>query len=262
MHRRWRGRAVALEGQRLADVADQLKRTVLDVEVEVEFKRRAYAGQQQTGRRHLRLVGVRDPDSGSYWFYLTNIPTDVLDAESVARVYAFRWQIELVFKELKLHYRLDQLTTRKAPIVEALILSSISTLLVSRQRLRRHRHRIREGRWAALFAAVAHGIIDLLLLPKPAARAFARRLEPMLLYEALDPNVSRLSVTACRPGSRVGDLTVHQCGPPPIQAEPGTQLVLHRLVRSPARSINIIGHREHPRKGVWQDTQNTRCDCG
>jgi len=199
LHRRWRGRAVALEGQRLADVAGSLKRAVLDVEVEVAFKRRVYAGQQHPDRRRFRLVGVRDPDSGSYWFYLTNIPTDVLDAESLAQVYACRWQVELVFKELKSHYRLDQLATRKAHIVEALIWSSILTLLVSRRlldtvrrRLRRQGHRIREGRWAALFAAVAHSIIDLVLLPKRFARDLARRLEPMILHEAVDPNRSRL----------------------------------------------------------------------
>lgn len=201
VHRRWRGRAVALEGQRLADVAGQLKRTVLDVEVEVAFKRRAYDGQQRTARRRLRLVGVREVDSGSYWFYLTNLPVEVIDAESVAQLYACRWEVELVFKELKSHYRLDELPTRKAPVVEALLLSSIITLLVSRRlldavrrRLRADRHRVREGRWAALFAAVASSLIDLVLLPQRAARLLARRLEPMLLHEALDPNVSRLSL--------------------------------------------------------------------
>lgn len=199
-HRRWRGHSVALEGQRLADVAGKLKRAVIDVEVDVGFKRRAYGGQQRTDRRTLRLVGVRDIHSGSYWFYLTNIPPEHLDGESVAQLYACRWQAELVFKELKSNYRLDQFSTRKA-VVEALLLSSIITLLVSRRlldavrrRLRADAHRVREGRWAALFAAVAHSLIDVVLLPNRTARLLAKRLEPMLLHEALDPNVSRLSL--------------------------------------------------------------------
>ena len=107
--------------------------------------------------------------------------------------------MELVFKELKSHYRLDELPTRKGRIVEALILSSIITLLVSRElldavrrRLRRLRHRIPEGRWASLFAAAASSILDLLTLPARTARALARRLEPMLLHEAIDPNRGRL----------------------------------------------------------------------
>jgi putative transposase len=199
VHRRWRGRAVELEGKRLDEVAEKLRRSVLDVEVEVEFKRRVYAGRRRTDRRRLRLIGVRDLETRTYWFYLTNIPPSDLEAESLAQIYACRWQVELVFAELKSHYRLDQLPSRKAPIVEALMLSSVITLLVSRRlldavrkRLRRNRHRVPEGRWASLFAAVALSILDLLVLPQRTAKALARRLEPMLLYEAPDPNVSRL----------------------------------------------------------------------
>ena len=40
VHRRWRGRAVELQGRRLDEVADSLKRQILDVEVQVEFRRR------------------------------------------------------------------------------------------------------------------------------------------------------------------------------------------------------------------------------
>jgi putative transposase len=199
VHRRWRGRAVELEGKRLDEVAEQLQRAVLDVEVEVEFKRRVYAGKRRTDRRQLRLLGVRDPKTRSYWFYLTNIPPSELDAESLAQIYACRWQVELVFAELKSHYRLDELPSRKAHIVEALMLASIITLLVSRRlldavrrRLRRMRHRVPEGRWASLFAAIALSILDLIVLPLRTAKVLARRLEPMLLHEACDPNIGRL----------------------------------------------------------------------
>ncbi|MCC7411852.1 MAG: IS4 family transposase [Gammaproteobacteria bacterium] len=199
VHRRWRGRTVALEGKRLDEVAGHLRRATLDVEVEVEFRRRVYGGRRRTDRRRLRLIGVRDAESASYWFYLTNITVDEFDADSLAQVYACRWQVELVFKELKSHYHLDELPTRNAHIVEALILSSIITLLVSRRlldavrkRLRNLRERIPEGRWAALFAAAALSILDLLSMPARTARTLARHLEPMLLHEAVDPNVSRL----------------------------------------------------------------------
>ena len=197
--RLWRGRTVTLEGKRLHDVAGKLRRMTLDVEVEVVFQSRVYAGRRSTHRRRFRLIGVRDADTASYWFYLTNIPAEELDPESLAQVYACRWQVELLFKELKSHYRLDELPTRKECIVEALILSSIITLLVSRRlldavrkRLRRQRHRIPEGRWAALFAAAAANILNLVSLPARAARTLARLVEPMLLQEAVDPNKSRL----------------------------------------------------------------------
>ncbi|MEQ8234813.1 MAG: IS4 family transposase [Gammaproteobacteria bacterium] len=199
VHRLWRGRSIALEDRRLDEVASSLKRATLDVEVEVEFRRRAYNGRQRKDRRQLRLIGIRDTQSGTYWFYLTNIPPAILEAEALAQVYACRWQVELVFKELKTHYRLDELPTRKAPVVEALILTSIITLLVSRRlldavrkRLRRSPYRIPEARWASLFAAVTASILDIVLLPARTAKALAQRLEPMLLHEATDPNRSRL----------------------------------------------------------------------
>ena len=64
--RRWRGRSLDLVGQQLDDIAHKLKRESLDVEVEVEFRRRVYAGRRHTDRKTFRLVGVRDADSGTY----------------------------------------------------------------------------------------------------------------------------------------------------------------------------------------------------
>ena len=95
VHRRWRGDAIDLEGKRLKEVTGRLQQDVLDVEVEVTFQRRVYAGTRRTVRRRLRLVAVRLPESTEYRFYLTNIDPDSLDAQAVAQTYAARWQIEL-----------------------------------------------------------------------------------------------------------------------------------------------------------------------
>ena len=48
IHRQWRGRAIELEGKRLSEVASRLRRDILDVEVEVAFQRRVYAGIRRT----------------------------------------------------------------------------------------------------------------------------------------------------------------------------------------------------------------------
>ena len=197
-HRRWRGRAMALEGLRLSEVADRLRREVLDAEVEVEFQRRVYGGVRRTARRRLRLVGVRLPEASEYRFYLTNIPPETLTPEQVAQTYAARWTVELAFAELKSHYRLDELPSRKAHVVESLLLTAVLTMLISRRllevlrvHLTRRQRRVPEGRWAALFASVAPAILTLLLSPRRLAEALARPLERMLLHEAADPNRSR-----------------------------------------------------------------------
>ena len=196
-HHQWRGRSIELMGKRLGEVAGRLKRDVLDVEVEVAFKRRVYGGIRRTARRRLHLAAVRLPESTDYRFYLTNIDPDSLDAHAVAQTYA-RWQIEFIFKELKSHYRLEELPTRKAHIVETLLLGAVITLLVSRrmlfavqERLRRTSCKMPEQRWAAIFSATAPAILDIVLLPPKVSKVIARRLESMLLHEAPDSNRSR-----------------------------------------------------------------------
>ena len=91
-----------------------------------------------------------------------------------------------------------ELPTRKPHIVETLLLGAVITLLVSRRLLQAARERLRrtpfkmpEQRWAAIFAAAAHGTLDIVLLPPRVSKVIARRLESMLLHEAPDPNRSR-----------------------------------------------------------------------
>ncbi len=196
--RQWRGRRVPLVGERLRDVIERLQREVLDVEVEVAFRRREYLGSRSGARRTLRLVGVRNTDTGRYHLYVTNIPPDRLAAEEVARVYACRWQIELLFKEMKSYYRLGDIPSRKQHIVEALLYATLTTLVVSRRLLQAVREALRqrqrivpEGRWAAIFTTVSTAILELVLAPAHLARAAAKRIEGMLLHEAIDPNLSR-----------------------------------------------------------------------
>jgi IS4 transposase len=197
VNRRWRGRSRSLVGQRLQDVLGTLRRGVLDVMVEVEFKRRRYRGKQSSGVNVFRLVGILNQDTGEYHLYMTNIPADRLDAEDIARVYRARWEVELIFKELKSHYQLDRLPSTKAHIVEALIYTAILTLIVSRKMLvalRRLRgvgaNRTPERRWTIAFPSCAARLLDLLLDPS-SAPALWRRLEEFLTREFLDPNRSR-----------------------------------------------------------------------
>ncbi|MGH9750821.1 MAG: transposase [Candidatus Polarisedimenticolia bacterium] len=129
---------------------------------------------------------------------MTNLPPERLTAEQVARVSTGRWQIELLFKEMKSYYRLEDIPSRRPHIVEALLYATLVTLVVSRrllqavrQALRGRPHAVPEGRWAAIFAAVSSAILDLVLAPARVARDLARWTEAMLLHEAVDPNRSQ-----------------------------------------------------------------------
>jgi putative transposase len=64
---------------------------------------------------------------------LTSIPVEVLSAEDIALLYGARWEIELIFKELKSHYRIDQIPSADPEIVKCFIWVAILTLMCSRR---------------------------------------------------------------------------------------------------------------------------------
>jgi putative transposase len=101
VHKKWRGRSVPVVGEYLLDVVKRLQRQILDVEIEVDFKRRPYGGKRSGASARFRLVGVLDDETKEYHLYVTNLPVDRFPAETVARIYRARWTIELLFKSLK-----------------------------------------------------------------------------------------------------------------------------------------------------------------
>ncbi|MCY4349074.1 MAG: hypothetical protein OXC25_04400 [Thiotrichales bacterium] len=57
--------------------------------------------------------------------------------------------------------------------------------------MRRTAYKMPEQRWAAVFAAAAPVILDIVVLPPRVSKVIARRLESMMLHEAPDPNQSQ-----------------------------------------------------------------------
>ena len=197
-----RGASIDLEGKTWKEVAPRLQRGVLDAEVELRFSRRSYGGRSSGDTLRSRLVAVWDEEHREYHAYLTNVPPDVLTAEEVAEAYRLRWEVELLFREAKGVFRLDQVRTKNRYVAEAMIWTGWLTLLVSR---RLHnvvrealpeewRERLPSRRWAKAFVRVAGDLLNLVLarldrqwvLPQPMAE-LAVRLEA----RALDPNLSR-----------------------------------------------------------------------
>jgi putative transposase len=196
-NREWRGRARVLEGEKLLDVLGGLKRKIIDVEIEVPVTRRVYRERRHRDAAQFRLVGIWNDEAGAYHLYITNVPPDRLDPEDIARIYAARWEVELLFKELKSHYRLDELPSGQRYVVDALIYTAVLTLIVSRAMLFAMRRRAKisllrapERRWAAAFQTVAIWILRL-LCSGYSERDGWRSIEGFLLHEFRDPNVSR-----------------------------------------------------------------------
>lgn len=187
-----------LVGRRLQEVLLHLRRDVLDATVEVRFYRRTYAGKKSRTTTRFRLVAIRNQETRTYHLYITNVPIERLDAETVAATYRARWVVELLFAEMKGSYGLDQIPSRKKAAVETFIWTAVITLLASRRLLdavrrkkRNEAHRMSPTRWARVFRAYVSDILKILLEPPRHVFRLSRRIGRALLEEAVDPHLHR-----------------------------------------------------------------------
>lgn len=170
----------------------------------LEFDAELHSDSRKQGPRHpitttVRVVGVWNAVEHRHHLYVTNVPPHRLAAAHLAGVYAARWEVELLFRELKTHYRIDDLRSRRRSVTECLLYASLLTLVASRRLHRllapdhealRQQHPL--DRWAVLFATVAHELLDLLVGPASHRALLALRLRRLLVHEAPDPNRRRL----------------------------------------------------------------------
>ena len=194
------GNSIDVKGKYLSEILPKLKRQVLDVEVEISFKRPNYNGKSKTrmDTERFRLVAVYNKDEENYHVYLTNISKDDLSHEDVAKLYGARWDIELVFKELKSRYDLDVVNTKNPQIVEAYIWIAILTLFISRRIyniVRKHNPkekmvRYTQLRWSTIFTENAGDQLTLILRYYGVERTFETVMN-VYQSQALDPHVNR-----------------------------------------------------------------------
>lgn len=197
-----RGPPLEVEGKSWKAVRPKAPKEILDLEVEIAFSRRAYRGRRSGDILPARLVAVWNEDARKFHTYLTNIRPEVLSAEEVAQLYGCRWEIELLFKELKGQYALDQVNTKNRSVAEAMIWASLLALMVSR----RTYNAMREGlskedrakyppmRWGIAFRREAGKLLDLLMKKLQRERVEGQPLLELSLAlwaRALDPMAGR-----------------------------------------------------------------------
>lgn len=136
---------------------------------------------------------------------MTNIPLTVLSAQAIAQIYAARWLIELLFKQLKSFYQLQAFPSENIHLVHALLYSALITMLVSRrleqalQQLLRNKEdnagALEETVFPLLRLAAVLTCLSANLLAAVLHQAGVKRqplsLTKLILREAKDPNLKR-----------------------------------------------------------------------
>ena len=134
----------------MQDVLDDLQRQEINIRITLSFDLKRGSCGRRT--RTFRLVGLRNDKTEEYHLYLTNLHREGCSAPDIAQLYRARWEVELLFKELKSRFGLDEINTTDAYIIEALIIMAGISLMMSRvivDELRKLEARQRETESAA-----------------------------------------------------------------------------------------------------------------
>ena len=186
-------------GKTVNECIEQLSGKDFDTVVKIVFKRRKYKGKQKKDEMRVRFVAVYNDEDQKHHIYITNIQKDVLNAKDIAKLYGARWDIELLFKELKSRYALDVLETKNVHIIEALIWSAMLTLIVSRRIYSlvknsaansKKKYRYTQLRWSKIFAEKAADLLTVILHKCEIQRTFETTMSAHK-NQALDPHVKR-----------------------------------------------------------------------
>jgi putative transposase len=184
----------ALEGLPLQTVLARLRRPVLDAIARVRYKNK----RGRWVHAEFRLIALRNQDTKKYHLYITNVPQDRLSAEDIGQTYAVRWEIEILFRQLKSQFRLDKLPSADKDIVHALLYATLLTLAVSRAFLNAMRKRcpamagrMPAERWAVLFATLAQTLLALILVSRRRGKRRESDIGTVMLQEVIDPNRTR-----------------------------------------------------------------------
>lgn len=80
----------------------------------------------------IRMIVFWHKKSKEFVYIATNLPRDKFCAQSVADAYRLRWQVELLFKELKSYSNLRKFNTSNQYIAEGFIWLSLIALMIKR----------------------------------------------------------------------------------------------------------------------------------
>lgn len=187
-----------IKGKKLAEVLKDLNGEELDSKIEIKYYKTKTGEQREQILEEFRLVAIYKEEDEKYHVYITNISDELLTAKDISQLYKGRWEIELVFKELKSKFQLDIIETTNEQAIEAFIWLSILTMIVSRElynmikklNLDKKATRFTQMRWSNVFIESCPDFLRDILCYLGVKDILTTKLE---IYEsqALDPHVNR-----------------------------------------------------------------------
>ena len=147
------------EGKNIFETMEILKGRDIDAKVTLNYLKQNANGKRTRVPFELRFIAIYNSELEEYYTYLTNLSKEY-EADAVAGLYSLRWDIELIFKEIKSEYGTGKIKTKNECLMEILLKIPILTLIISRKLFwsvielvdERDRKDYRITKWCRIFA--------------------------------------------------------------------------------------------------------------
>jgi transposase len=118
----------------LWDYLDSIPHTgIVDVMAEIGFTRHKYRKSLRRDKKMMRVVCFWNAEKAIWHTYMTNLSVTSFSAEEIYLLYKFRWEIEMIFKELKSDFELGKLRSSRDPVVKVNVYTALIRMTISRQ---------------------------------------------------------------------------------------------------------------------------------
>lgn len=122
-----------IPGLDIHDALELVKPYKLDIDARVVVSYFTDGKKKSKSALNMRFIAVYNEETDGYHTYFTNIPENDLPGRDVAGLYAARWDIENLFRELKSENLLGRLKSRNDYITEIFIRIPLIRLIISRK---------------------------------------------------------------------------------------------------------------------------------
>lgn len=161
-------------GLDIHDALELVKPYKPDIDARVVVRYFVSGKNQADSVLDMRFIAIYNEEIDEYHTYFTNIPENDLAGRYVATLYAARWDIENLFRELKSENLLGRLKSRNEKITEIFIRIPIIRLIISRKLFGVARgildsskvNRLKKRQWSIVFAENARRILANLMKQK------------------------------------------------------------------------------------------------
>lgn len=184
---------------------EALESGVLDMNREIDLAVELTLGKHRSLTARVVGLPMVEPDGTTkVWWYLTNLPRETYPPELVRELYRLRWQVELLWKNLKGRFRLDDIEAHTEHnvrlIMESAILAHFLSLgVLDAVTTPAERKKLTVGRMALAFPFALPNIVRLLKeTDEDEALQRALRLRRAIMRSASDTNPKRTRQVAAK----------------------------------------------------------------